>query len=118
MTNVRTVAKDVLALLVENGIIHCDLDNKAKTPVVFLDESYIHHHYSRHQDSLFDPTYDAAPKAKHKGRRLCFIAGIMADGPQDAKLLGLDIFEGGKKRKKEPKEYHGMFDHEYFVHGS
>ncbi|ETV90236.1 hypothetical protein H310_14938 [Aphanomyces invadans] len=85
-----------------------------ETPVDFLDESYIHHHYSRHQDSLFDPTYDAPPKAKHKGRRLCFIAGIMANGPQDAKLLGRDIFEGGKKRK-EPKDYHGMFDHEYFV---
>ncbi|RHY24173.1 hypothetical protein DYB32_008962 [Aphanomyces invadans] len=166
MTHVRTVAKDVLALLAEAGIMHCNAEDKAsmsaclrvvqlylaklgfkrgkrrghasysvssahaaardiyvqhmsrlppEAPVVYLDESYIHHHYSRHQDSLFDPTDDTPPKSKHKGRRMCFIAGVMACGQDDSKLVALDIFEGGKKPNNEPMDYHGMFDHQYFV---
>ncbi|RHZ30827.1 hypothetical protein DYB37_011998 [Aphanomyces astaci] len=161
LTRVRTVARDVLALLVEAGIMTCNPDDPTSVStrlrvvqlylsklgfkrgkhrghasysiseahaaardlyvqhmtrlepaavVVYLDESYIHHHYSR-QDSLYDPTCQAAPKAKDNGRRMCFIAGIMASGADEASLIALDIFEGGK----EPKDYHGMFDHAYLV---
>ncbi|RHY30833.1 hypothetical protein DYB32_003987 [Aphanomyces invadans] len=85
------------------------------TPVVYLDESYIHHHYARHHDSHYDPSDDAPLKEKHKGRRLCFIAGIMSGDEADVKLIGLDIFEGSKRVKDDPKDYHGMFDHTYFV---
>ncbi|RHY24645.1 hypothetical protein DYB32_008758 [Aphanomyces invadans] len=85
------------------------------TPEVNLDESYIHHHYARHHDSLYDPSDDAPLKEKHKGRRLCFIAGIMSGDEADVKLIGLDIFEGSKRVKDDPKDYHGMFDHTYFV---
>ncbi|KAF0703885.1 hypothetical protein AaE_015209 [Aphanomyces astaci] len=170
MTRVRTVAKDVMAVLVDAGIIQCDVNERdsvanglrivqqyldklgfkrgkrrgqatysvssahaaardiyiqrmsklsPQTPVVYLDESYIHHHYARHQDSLFDPTDNAPLKEKHKGRRMCFIAGILASEADTAgaesKVLGLDIFEGGKKPRDEPKDYHGMFNHTYFV---
>ncbi|ETV93857.1 hypothetical protein H310_12209 [Aphanomyces invadans] len=72
------------------------------TPVVYLDESCIHHHYARHHDSdsLCDPTDDGVVKDKHKSRHLCFIDG-------------LDIFQGGAKPRHEPKDYRGMFVHDY-----
>ncbi|OQR85731.1 hypothetical protein ACHHYP_20551 [Achlya hypogyna] len=78
-----------------------------------MDESFIHHH-SRAKDSLYHPTDapDLQPKEKHKGQRLCFIAGILSDGPDDSHVLGLHIFKGGRN---QPKDYHGMFDHAYFV---
>eukprot|EP00171_Calliarthron_tuberculosum_P000839 IDg839t1 len=94
--------------------------------MVYMDESYIHHHYSRHDDSLYDPNdeQDLEVKAQHKGRRYCFIAAIIdADHsipeeqrtvPQQSALMHetLDIFEGGKK---QTKDYHGMFDSAYFI---
>lgn len=91
--------------------------------VVYMDESYIHHHYSRHNDSLVDPTDDKYVKEKHKGRRLCFIAAIIDKDrtvsdeertpEQAAELLldSVDIFEGGQQKA----DYHGMFCHDYFV---
>ncbi|ETV98931.1 hypothetical protein H310_08418 [Aphanomyces invadans] len=130
LTRVRTVAKDVMVMLLEAGIIalvqvyleklgfkrgkqrghatykvssaHAALrdvyidrmtDLSPDTPVVYLDESYIHHHYARHDDNLYDPSDDAPLKEKHKGH----------------------IFEGSKRVKDDPKVYHGMFDHTYFV---
>ncbi|ETV81170.1 hypothetical protein H257_05757 [Aphanomyces astaci] len=60
------------------------------TPVVYLDESYIHHHYARHHDSLYDPTDNGPTKEMHKGRRFCFIAGIMAASPTESVVVGLD----------------------------
>jgi transposase len=51
---------------------------------VYTDESYIHHHYKCHDDSLFDPSDKRpAPKEKHKGRRLCFIAAIVSKEPPE-----------------------------------
>ncbi|RHY18505.1 hypothetical protein DYB32_010369 [Aphanomyces invadans] len=83
-------------------------------PVVYLDESYIHHNYARHNDSLYfpDDADDKAPKPKHKGQRLCFIAAILDDGPTSSKLMAKRVFRGGRR---ETKDYHGMFDRAYFV---
>lgn len=41
--------------------------------VVYLDESYVHQNYARHDDSLFDPNdkQDLQVTVKHKGRRYC-----------------------------------------------
>ena len=38
---------------------------------VYVDESYIHKNYHRHDDSLFDPNdeQDMETKAQHKGKR-------------------------------------------------
>lgn len=46
--------------------------------IVYIDESYVHHHYFRHNDPLYDPNdeKDLAVKAQHKGPRYCFIAAI------------------------------------------
>lgn len=97
---------------------------------VYMDESYCHHHHKAHTDSLFDPT-DArpVPKDQHKGRRYCFIGAIVSADPtvpeaargdeQKAHFMAdtLDIFEGRANRTGKPqtKDYHGMFDHDYFV---
>jgi len=93
--------------------MHAALESSPPRPVLYMDESFIHHHYTRAKDSIYDPTDTTAdePKAKHKGRRLCFIAGVLAATPDDAHVLGLHIFEGGK----QTQDYHGMFNHEYFV---
>ncbi|RHY50549.1 hypothetical protein DYB30_010735 [Aphanomyces astaci] len=85
-----------------------------RRPVVYLGENFIHHRYTRHDDSLYHPD-DPATKPKHKGQRYCFVAGILDDGSDVAHLLGLDIFVGGKKNGKEVKDYHSMFNHDYFV---
>ncbi|CAK5046391.1 unnamed protein product, partial [Aphanomyces euteiches] len=82
--------------------------------IVYIDESYIHHHYSRHNNSIYHPddTASVPKKAKNKGRRLYFIAAIMSGGESDPKLLGLEIFEGGNR---QPKDYHAMFTSEFFL---
>ncbi|ETV88358.1 hypothetical protein H257_01621 [Aphanomyces astaci] len=156
--------KDVMTLLLEAKIIHCDVNCKPEavncfnlsnnslcwfkrgrrrghavyavssahaadrdvyvqhlmqvvpaTPVVYLDESYIHHHYARHHDSLYDPTDDGPTKEMHNGRRFCFIAGIMAATPTDSFVVGVDVFQGCAKAKNDPKDCHAMFNHTYFI---
>jgi len=48
----------------------------------FTDESYIHHNYKCHGDSLYDPVDDRpVSKEEHKGRRYCFIAAILSKDP-------------------------------------
>jgi transposase len=51
----------------------------------YLDESYIHEHYHRYDDSLWDPSDDQdiqIGKLKHKGRRYCFLAAIQGPDPR------------------------------------
>ena len=104
-------------------------DNSSR--IVYMDESYIHKNYHRHDDSLFDPNdeQDLERIAEHKGQRYCFIAAIIDDDkspdvlalpdedrPEERKaglmIETLDIFEGGKKQSVD---YHGMFDSAYFI---
>eukprot|EP00731_Ephydatia_muelleri_P023094 Em0015g677a len=46
--------------------------------IVDLDESYIHHYYRHHNDSLFDPNDPdcSQPRTQKKGKRFCFVAAI------------------------------------------
>ncbi|KAF0706155.1 hypothetical protein AaE_014251 [Aphanomyces astaci] len=85
--------------------------------VVYTDESYIHHHYKSHHQALYDPsdTMDMPSKEKHKGRRYCFVAAILDSPTLESKVMVIDIFMGGKSTAKQPKDYHGMFDTEYYV---
>ena len=78
--------------------------------IVYMDESYIHKNYARHEDSLYDPNdeHDLTTIVTHKGQRYCFIAAILdADhripeaqrtDAQKACLMNetLEIFVGGK----------------------
>ena len=52
-----------------------------------LDESYIHQHYHRNDDSLWDPSDEQdvqVGKAPTKGRRYCFAAAIQGANPRVA----------------------------------
>ena len=101
------------------------------TQIVYIDESYIHKNYHRHDDSLFGPNneQDLERIVQHKGKHYWFIAAIINDN-QSPDVLALpykdqpdecraglihktlDIFEGGKKQSVD---YHGMFDSAYFI---
>ena len=95
--------------------------------IVYMDESYIYNdNYCLHEESLYDPNYEQylTTISHHKCHHYFFIADIFdADHsvPEfertDAQNLGLlhytlKIFEGGNK---QTKDYHGMFNHSYFV---
>ncbi|KAF0726166.1 hypothetical protein Ae201684_015500 [Aphanomyces euteiches] len=88
-----------------------------RPPIVYTDESYIHHHYKCPNYDLYDPLdkLDVPRKEKHKGRRYCFIAAILDSPTMDSHVMALDIFTGGNSKAKEPKDYHAMFNHEYYV---
>ena len=58
-----------------------EANNDVSRRIVYIDESYIHKNYHRHDDSIFDPNdeQDLETKAQHKGKRYCFIAAIIDD---------------------------------------
>ena len=52
---------------------------------VYLDESYIHQHYKKNNDSVWDPNDDQDlqfGKEKNKGNRYCFLCAIQGPNPQ------------------------------------
>ena len=52
---------------------------------VYLDESYIHQHYKKSNDSIWDPNDDQDVqfgKDKNKGNRYCFLCAIQGPNPQ------------------------------------
>ena len=73
--------------------------------LVYLDESFLHHHYSS-QFSWFSDG-DFMERSTGKGRRWCFIHAIMEEGLLEDTLL---IFEA----KKSKGDYHQQFDHQVF----
>ena len=101
------------------------VDKEANRRIISMDESYIHQNHARHEDSLYDPNdeQNLMVRPRYKGRCYCFIAAISdADNsiPNDSKTRlqeahlikeTLDVFQGGK----QTKDYHGMFNYEYFV---
>ncbi|ETV75966.1 hypothetical protein H257_09924 [Aphanomyces astaci] len=62
--------------------------------VVYLDESFINQHYKKNDISMYDPKdkLDVKPKARHKGRRYCFIAAIVDGGPDASRVLCYEKF--------------------------
>ncbi|OQR85314.1 hypothetical protein ACHHYP_11956 [Achlya hypogyna] len=70
-------------------------DSRHRT-IVYTDESFVHHHYKRHDDSLYDPNdeQDLQIKEKHKGARFCFIGAIVEGG----------ILDNAKYHKCLPKD--------------
>ena len=65
-------------------------ENREKEPEtrlreVYLDESYIHQHYHRFDDSLWDPNDEQdvqISRSPVKGRRYCFVAAIQGPDPR------------------------------------
>ncbi|ETV96726.1 hypothetical protein H310_10043 [Aphanomyces invadans] len=73
-------------------------------PVVYMDESFIHHHYKCHNDSLYGPNdaLDNATKEKHKGQRCCFIPGILDSATMDSKFLASTSPLAAKQEARSP----------------
>ena len=95
---------------------------------VMMDESYIHEHYHRNNDSVWDPNDDQDiqfGKAPAKGRRYCFAAAIQGPNPRvsDA-VLNQDkagLVPGSvwafcpQKAKDHGGDYHKVFNGQNFV---
>lgn len=73
--------------------------------LVYVDESFLHHHYSS-QFSWFSDG-DFVERSPGKGRRWCFIHALMEEGLLEDTFL---IFEA----KKSKGDYHQQFDHQVF----
>lgn len=95
---------------------------------VMLDESYIHQHYHRNDDSIWDPSDEQdmqIGKAPAKGRRYCFAAAIQGPNPQvdnpvnDGDKAGL--IDGTvwifcpQKKGAHVGDYHKVFEGKNFV---
>jgi hypothetical protein len=112
--------------------LHAMAANRAKDTTqqlreLYMDESYVHHHYHSTRHSLYapdDPQY-SEPRHQWKGRRYCFIGAIIGADPNvRSSARGMknpskqahfitevyDQFVGGKQ-----KDYHGVFNSIYFV---
>lgn len=94
---------------------------------VYLDESYVHHHYKwKEDDSLFDPLDEFAipeGKDKHKGERYCFICAIQGPSPiqrglasDKAGMVLQSEWAFSPTRKQDHKgDYHKVFNGDNFV---
>ena len=121
-------------------------ENRAKPPEqqkreVYLDESYIHQHYHKNNDSLFDPNDpqgSGCQKQPHKGNRYCFCAAIQGVNPLEyqwtddrehdklylrglttwhrANILQDSVWVFCPQKKNDHKgDYHKVFKHENFI---
>jgi hypothetical protein len=110
-------------------------DNRAKPPrerlrEVRTDESYIHEHYHRNEDSLWDPNDDddvIYQKEKHKGRRYCFCAAIQGPDPcvkveahqepeDKAGLVpGFILAVCPEKKGDHLRDYHNVFNSDNYI---
>ena len=90
---------------------------------VYLDESYIHEHYNRMNDSIWDPNDDQdiqLGKDKHKGRRYRFLCAIQGPNPAStddtlpsnkARLVPGSIFAFCPNNTKDQKgDHHKVFN--------
>ena len=96
---------------------------------VYLDESYIHEHYNRNDDSIWDPNDDQDVqyrKAKNKGCRYCFLAAIQGPNPRAtegstnkencAGLVPGSVMKFCPQKAKDSQgDYHKVFDSKNFT---
>jgi hypothetical protein len=107
--------------------------NRAKPPgerlrEVYTDESYIHEHYHRNEDSLYDPNDEQDviyQKEKHKGRRYCFCAAIQGPDPHVAEATEAEDLAGlvpgsiwafcPQKKGDHLGDYHKVFNSDNYI---
>ncbi|KAG7373516.1 DDE superfamily endonuclease [Nitzschia inconspicua] len=95
---------------------------------VMLDESYIHQHYHRNDDSLWDPNDEQdiqVGKVPGKGRRYCFAAAIQGANPRVAVAMEnqdkAGLIDGTvwsfcpQKKGDHTGDYHKVFNGKNFV---
>jgi transposase len=109
------------------------LQNRAKDASerlreVYLDESYIHQHYNRLEDSLWDPNdeQDLSYRAPAKGRRYCFAAAIQGPSARATAESSLQKDKAGlvrgsfwafcpQRADEHTGDYHKVFNSENFL---
>jgi transposase len=108
------------------------IENRSKPPnerlrEVYLDESYIHHHYKwKPTEDLYDPNDPedvVFGKEKHKGDRYCFLCAIQGPSPQQRGLpddaggvVPLSWWHFSPSRKEDHRgDYHKVFKAENFI---
>lgn len=129
----------------KNGHLRMSLDNIAKRDTflqtlvqnralpkeermreVYLDESYIHHHYQwKPSENLYDPAddYEYGTKDRHKGERYCFICAIQGPSPNPRGLyddaggvVPFSWWDFSPTRKSDHKgDYHKVFNGTNFI---
>ncbi len=81
-----------------------ELPANEKLREVYLDESNIHHHHNKFDESVWDPDDDEdrqQGKMQHKGERFCFIAAIQGPDPRADNPTTLQEKAGlGRPRKR------------------
>jgi hypothetical protein len=120
-------------LIHRNKYLRAFFENRAKPPKerlqeVYLDESYIHEHYHRNDDSLWDPNDDQDvifAKAPAKGRRYCFLAAIQGADPfvaepqlphEKAGLVEGSVWAFCPQKKRDHQgDYHKVFNSNNFI---
>ena len=100
-SRVRQQRHDYLHKIKKNQILRYN----EQYHLVYLDESFLHHHYGA-QFSWFSDG-DFAERSSGKGRRWCFVHALTEEGLIEGALL---IFEAKKSRG----DYHQQFDHKVF----
>jgi hypothetical protein len=108
--------------------------NRGKPPgerlrKVYTDESYIHEHYHRNEDSLFNPNDEQDviyQKEKHKGRRYCFYAAIQGpdprvEAPEEPAEAQVGLVPGSiwafcpQKKSDHKGDYHRVFNGDNYI---
>lgn len=95
------------------------LPENARRREVYLDESYIHQHYTRHEYSVHDPKdgEDKTTKLPAKGRRYCILAAIQGRGANNAPsgLVPNSVWMFcPQSRKESAGDYHKNFNGKNF----
>ncbi|RHY49106.1 hypothetical protein DYB38_009831 [Aphanomyces astaci] len=106
-TRTRTTAVEVMMYLKEMCVLDIDVDDKKQFAAS----------YRTMQRFLKAQGYKRGRRKGYSTYHLskAIVAGIPDCPTMASKVMALDIFTGGKSRAKEPKDYHGMFDHAYYV---
>lgn len=82
------VSQKLEHIAMRHFFLRCIKDNFSKPSheqkrLVFTDESYLHHHYNRYEESVYDPNdeQDEQVRMQHKGKRFCFVSAIQSANP-------------------------------------
>lgn len=107
-----------------NSYIRTIIENRMKPkPLrlreVYMDESYVHHHYHHETHNLFHPSHGSTnEKTPHKGRRYCFVAAIGGEGlSSNPGLIEDSVWVFSPTNKKgHVGDYHKVFNRENYTH--
>ena len=109
-----------------NSYLWQNLDNRAKSEneklqEVYLDESYIHQHCFRHEDSIYDSNneQDNQMRNPNKGRQICFIpARSYKCGENNSCMVLISVWHFIPGEKQYKGDHSKAFNGKIFIVGS